>query len=105
MAVSEGVSTGEFSAALAAMLGRDAAGLSAATISRLKAVWAKEHERWERRDLKTRQYVYLWADGIHFGVRLDEANQRILVIIGATADGKKELLALTDGFRESEQSW
>jgi len=101
----KGISTGEFSEAMAALLGRDAPGLSAGTISRLKAVWAKEHERWERRDLKAKQYVYLWVDGIHFGVRLEEANQCILVIIGATAEGKKELLALTDGFRESEQSW
>jgi putative transposase len=101
----KGISTGEFSEALAALLGRDAPGLSAGTISRLKAVWLEEHARWEQRSLAPKQYVYLWVDGIHFGVRLEEANQCILVVIGATAEGRKELLALADGFRESEQSW
>ena len=101
----KGISTGDFSDALAALLGRDAPGLSASTISRLKAVWQEEHARWEKRSLAHKRYVYLWVDGIHFGVRLEEANQCILVVMGATADGKKELVALTDGFRESEQSW
>ena len=101
----KGISTGEFGEALAALLGRDAPGLSPGTVSRLKAVWASEHTRWERRDLKGKHYVYLWVDGIHFGVRLEEANQCILVVIGATVDGKKELVALSDGFRESEDSW
>jgi putative transposase len=101
----KGISTGEFSEALASLLGRDAPGLSASTISRLKLVWQEEHQRWERRSLAGKQYVYLWVDGIHFGVRLEEANQCILVIIGATQEGKKELVALADGFRESEQSW
>lgn len=101
----KGISTGEFGEALAALLGRDAPGLSPGTVSRLKAAWAVEHQRWESRSLKGRQYVYLWVDGIHFGVRLEEANQCILVVIGATVDGKKELVALTDGFRESEDSW
>jgi putative transposase len=101
----KGISTGGFSEALAALLGRDAPGLSAGTISRLKAVWQDEHARWEKRSLAHQRYVYLWVDGIHFGVRLEEANQCILVVMGATAEGKKELLALCDGFRESEQSW
>ncbi len=101
----KGVSTGDFSEALATLLGRDAPGLAAATISRLKAVWQNEHAQWERRDLTNKQYVYWWVDGVHFGVRLEEANQCILVIIGATAEGKKELVVLADGFRESEQSW
>ena len=101
----KGISTGGFSEALAALLGRDAPGLSAATISRLKAIWQDEHARWEKRSLAQKRYVYLWVDGIHFGVRLEEAKQCILVVMGATADGKKELVALTDGFRESEQSW
>jgi len=101
----KGISTGDFSEALASLLGRDAPGLAAATISRLKAVWQDEHAQWERRDLTNKQYVYWWVDGIHFGVRLEAANQCILVIIGATAEGKKELVSLTDGFRESEQSW
>ena len=101
----KGISTGDFGEALAALLGRDAPGLSAGTVSRLKAVWQQEHGSWERRSLANRHYVYLWIDGIHFGVRLEEANQCILVVIGATVDGKKELVALSDGFRESEESW
>ena len=101
----KGISTGDFSEALASLLGRDAPGLSASTISRLKSVWQDEHARWERRNLVGKQYVYLWVDGIHFGVRLEEANQCILVVIGATAEGKKELVAMADGFRESEPSW
>ena len=101
----KGISTGGFSEALAALLGRDAPGLSAGTISRLKAVWQEEHVQWEKRSLVHKRYVYLWVDGIHFGVRMEAANQCILVVMGATADGKKELVALTDGFRESEQSW
>ena len=101
----KGISTGGFSEALASLLGRDAPGLSAGTISRLKAVWQDEHAHWEKRSLVNKRYVYLWVDGIHFGVRLEEANQCILVVIGATAEGKKELVALADGFRESEQSW
>ena len=101
----KGISTGGFSEALAALLGRDAPGLSAGTISRLKAVWQAEHARWEKRSLANKRYVYLWVDGIHFGVRMEEANQCILVVMGATAEGKKELVALSDGFRESEASW
>jgi len=101
----KGLSTGDFSEALAALLGKDARGLSAATISRLKEVWKGEYERWTRRDLNGKNFVYLWVDGVHFGVRLEDASQCILVIIGATADGKKELLAMLDGYRESAESW
>jgi putative transposase len=101
----KGLSTGDFSEALAALLGKDARGLSAATISRLKEVWKGEYERWTRRDLNGKHIVYLWVDGVHFGVRLEDASQCILVIIGATADGKKELLAMLDGYRESAESW
>lgn len=101
----KGISTGDFQEALIALLGREAPGLSASTISRLKAVWQEEHARWSRRDLSNRRYVYLWVDGIHFGVRLEDAAQCILVVIGATAEGNKELLALADGYRESEASW
>ena len=101
----KGLSTGDFSEALAALLGKDARGLSAATISRLKEVWKGEYERWTRRDLSEKNFVYLWVDGVHFGVRLEDASQCILVIIGATADGKKELLAMLDGYRESAESW
>jgi transposase-like protein len=101
----KGLSTGDFSQALAALLGKDARGLSAATISRLKEVWKDEYEHWTRRDLSGKNFVYLWVDGVHFGVRLEDASQCILVIIGATADGKKELLAMLDGYRESAESW
>ncbi|MBI3808708.1 MAG: IS256 family transposase [Nitrospirae bacterium] len=101
----KGLSTGDFSTTLAALLGKDAPGLSAATISRLKEVWKEQYERWSKRDLTNKNYVYIWADGVHFGVRLEDASQCILVVIGAKADGKKELLAMTDGYRESEQSW
>lgn len=101
----KGLSTSDFSSALTALLGKDASGLSAKTISRLKEVWKSEHEQWSRRNLSDKKYVYIWADGIYFGVRLEDARQCILVIIGATADGKKELLGITDGYRESEESW
>jgi putative transposase len=101
----KGISTGDFSAALAALLGKDARGLSAATISRLKEVWKSEYEHWTRRDLHGKNFVYLWVDGVHFGVRLEDASQCILVVMGATADGKKELLAMLDGYRESAASW
>ncbi len=101
----KGLSTGDFSAALTALLGQDAPGLSAATISRLKEVWKEEYAQWAGRNLAGKNFVYLWADGVHFGVRLEDASQCILVVIGATADGKKQLLAMSDGYRESEQSW
>lgn len=101
----KGLSTGDFGVALTALLGPRAAGLSAATISRLKELWRLEYEQWRKRDLGHKEYVYIWVDGIHFGVRLADASQCILVVIGADADGKKELLAMADGYRESEQSW
>ncbi len=100
----KGVSTGDFTDALAALLGPDAPGLSAATISRLKEGWQADLERWQARDLAARRYVYFWVDGIYFDARLDE-RQCILVVIGATEQGRKELVAITDGYRESEQSW
>jgi putative transposase len=101
----KGLSTGDFSSALTALLGKDAPGLSAPTISRLKEVWKSEYEQWSRRSLSGKEYVYLWADGIYFGVRLEDARQCILVIIGANREGKKELLGIADGYRESEESW
>ena len=101
----KGISTGDFSDALAALLGTEAPGLSASTITRLKEVWGGEAERWHRRDLTAKRYVYFWADGIYFGARMEEEKQCILVIIGATDKGRKELIAITDGYRESEQSW
>lgn len=99
-----GISTGDFSSVLTSLLGQDAPELSAATIQRLKASWKDDHRQWATRDLSNTD-VYLWADGIHFNVRMDEARHGVLVVMGATADGKKELLAIQDGYRESEQSW
>ena len=74
-------------------------------MTRLKAAWEQEHRTWSKRSLKGKHYVYVWADGVHFNIRLEDGRQCILVLMGATADGKKELIALTDGYRESEQSW
>jgi putative transposase len=101
----KGISTGDFSEALAALVGPEAKGLSASTITRLKEVWQQEFQEWSQRSLKGKDYVYVWADGVHFNIRLEEDRQCILVLLGATADGRKELIAITDGFRESEQSW
>jgi putative transposase len=101
----KGISTGDFSEALAALLGKDAPGLSASTIVRLKQIWEKDFKEWNQRDLTDKRYVYVWVDGIHFNIRLEEHRQCILVVMGATADGKKELIAVQDGYRESEQSW
>ena len=104
----KGISTGDFPEALQALLGPSAEGLSATTVCRLKRAWEKEWDTWSRRSLEGREYVYVWADGIHFNIRLgDPANreQCILVLMGATADGKKELIGIADGYRESEQSW
>jgi transposase-like protein len=101
----KGVSTGDFSEALKALLGPDAPGLSATTITRLKAAWEAEYDAWAKRSLEGKHYVYVWADGVHFNIRLEEDRQCILVLMGATADGTKELIAVADGYRESEQSW
>ena len=101
----KGVSTGDFEEALRALLGKDAGGLSASTIGRLKDAWSDEHARWSKRDLAAKRYVYFWADGIHVQARLEDTAQCLLVIIGATPEGKKELVGLTDGVRESAQSW
>jgi len=104
----KGISTGDFSEALEALVGPQAGGLSASTIVRLKNVWQTEWQDWSTRSLKDTQYVYLWADGIYFNVRLESIENRrqcILVLMGAKALGKKELIAITDGYRESEESW
>ena len=101
----KGISTGEFEEALAALLGKDAGGLSATTIGRLKEAWSEEHARWSKRDLSAKHYVYFWADGIYVQARLEDAAACLLVIIGATPEGKKELVGLIDGVRESAQSW
>lgn len=101
----KGVSTGDFDEALSALLGKDAPGLSASTIARLKGVWMGEHKVWKERDLSAKHYVYVWADGIHLQARLEDDAQCILVLIGATPEGKKELVGFTDGLRESAESW
>ena len=101
----KGISTGDMSESLAALLGPAAGGLSATNVVRLKALWTQEHEAWSQRSLAGKRYVYFWVDGIHFNIRLEEDRQCILVIIGATAEGTKELIAVHDGMRESEQSW
>jgi putative transposase len=101
----KGVSSGDFSEALAALVGPQAAGLSASTVVRLKSVWEDEFKQWSQRSLVGKQYVYLWVDGVHFNIRLEEDRQCILVLMGATSDGRKEPIAVADGYRESEQSW
>jgi putative transposase len=101
----KGVSTGSFDEALVALLGKDAGGLSASTIGRLKDAWSDEHVGWSKRDLSAKRYVYFWVDGIHVQARLEDQAQCLLVIIGATPEGKKELVGLIDGVRESTQSW
>jgi putative transposase len=103
-----GISTGDFTEALQALLGPQAQGLSATNIVRLKESWQQEWKDWSKRSLAEKVYVYLWADGIHFNIRLEEPDnnrQCILVLMGATADGRKELLAISDGYRESADSW
>jgi transposase-like protein len=101
----KGISTGDFEDALIALLGRDAGGLSASTIGRLKEAWSEEHARWSKRDLSAKRYIYFWVDGIHVQARLEDTAQCLLIIIGATPEGRKELVGLTDGVRESAQSW
>jgi putative transposase len=101
----KGISTGDFSEALEAILGPKAAGLSATNIVRLKAQWEQEYQSWCRRDLKGKQYVYFWVDGIHANVRLDEERSCILVVMAADMHGNKELVAVSDGYRESRSSW
>jgi len=101
----KGVSTGDFAEALSALLGQDAGGLSASTVARLKEAWTEEHGRWLKRDLSAKRYAYVWVDGIYVQARLEDDAQCLLVIIGATPEGKKELVGLADGVRESAQSW
>jgi len=101
----KGVSTGAFGEALASLLGPGAPGLSPTTISRLKKSWETEYGEWNRRDLSDKEYVYVWADGVYFQARMEEEKQCILVLMGSTPSGEKELIAIQDGYRESEQSW
>jgi transposase-like protein len=102
----KGISTGDMSEALSVLLGDEAKGLSANVVSRLKARWSEEWQVWDRRDLSAARYVYWWANGIHTGVRSENADgQCLLVIVGVTPEGKKERVAIADGFRESTASW
>jgi len=102
----KGISCGDFSEALAGIMGEASGGFSASVISRLKSVWEEEHLSWSKRSLVAKEYVYVWADGVHIGVRLGEDKSVcLLVLVGATADGKKELIAVVDGYRESTESW
>ena len=103
----KGISTGDMSEALAVLVGEEAKGVSPNVVSRLKAQWAEEHARWNRRDLSASRYVYWWVDGIHTGLRAEESTdgQCLLVIIGVTAEGRKERVAISDGYRESKASW
>lgn len=100
-----GVSTNAMQDALEAILGPHAAGLSASNVQRLKGIWEQQQEVWQQRRLEGKHYVYIWADGIYFNVRLSEDRPCVLVIIGALADGTKELVGLYDGERESKLSW
>lgn len=100
----KGISTGDFEEALTAIVGVEAAGFSSTTISRLKGIWQDEYEVWRKKDLSKKRYVYFWADGVYLQARMEE-KQCILVIIGADEFGKKEVIAVSDGFRECEQSW
>ncbi len=100
-----GISTGDFQEALTALLGKDARNLSPAVISRLTAEWQGEYERWQRRDLSARRYVYVWADGVFLQARMEDHGECMLVLIGATPEGKKELIGFQVGVRESAQSW
>lgn len=104
----KGVSTGQFGEALQALVGLDADGLSASTVTRLVAGWRGDYDAWQRRSLGDRQYVYVWADGVYCNIRLEDAEnskQCILVLMGATLEGQKELIAIQDGYRESTSSW
>ena len=100
-----GLSTGDFRAALPVLLGKDAAGLSPTTITRLTAAWAHEYTAWRTRSLTDRDYVYVWVDGVHFTIRLEEDRLCTLVMIGVRPNGTKELIAVEDGYRESTESW
>ena len=100
-----GISMGDFQEALSALLGTDAPNLSPSVISRLTGAWQKEHDRWQRRDLSARRYVYIWADGVYLQARMEPQAECMLVILGATPEGRKELVGFQVGVRESTQSW
>ena len=100
-----GISAGDFQEALSALLGKDAPNLSAAVIARLKSEWEGEYRQWQKRDLSARRYVYVWADGVYLQARMEPQAECMLVLMGATPEGKKELIGFQTGMRESAQSW
>ncbi len=100
-----GVSMGDFQEALGALLGKDAPNLSPSVVARLRGEWEADHARWQRRDLSARRYVYLWADGVYLQARMEPQAECMLVLIGATPEGRKELVGFQVGMRESAQSW
>jgi len=100
-----GLSTGDFQEALPVLLGQDAAGLSPSTVTRLTLVWRDEYTAWKKRSLADRDYVYVWVDGVHFNIRLEEDRLAALVVVGVRPDGTKEVVAIEDGYRESTESW
>jgi putative transposase len=100
-----GVSTGDFQEALSALLGKDAPNLSPAVVGRLTAEWQADYERWQGRDLSARRCVYIWADGVYLQARIEDQPECMLVLIGATPEGRKELVGFQVGVRESAQSW
>jgi transposase-like protein len=100
-----GLSSGDFQDALPVLLGEDAAGLSASTVTRLTMIWREEYAAWRKRSLADRDYVYVWVDGVHFNIRLEEDRLAALVVIGVRPDGTKEVVAIEDGYRESTESW
>jgi putative transposase len=100
-----GVSMGDFQEALGALLGKDAPNLSPSVVARLRGEWEADFKRWQRRDLSARRYVYIWADGVYLQARMEPQAECMLVLIGATPEGKKELIGFQVGLRESAQSW
>jgi transposase-like protein len=100
-----GLSTGDFSEALEALLGAEVAGFSATTVTRLLKTWQDDYQTWRKRSLKGKEYVYIWADGVYFNIRLEEDRLACLAIVGVRPDGRKEVIALEDGYRESTESW
>ena len=101
----KGISTNNFQSVLAPILGSDAKNISPGVVSKLKEGWGRELKAWQKRDLSDKNYVYWWADGIYLSARMESEKTCMLVIVGATADGNKELVAFSDGFRESTESW
>lgn len=101
-----GLSTGDFGPALSALLGEEAlTGFSPTTVTRLLAIWQDEYKAWRKHSLTGKNYVYLWADGVHFNIRLEDDRLACLTLIGVLPDGTKEVVALEDGYRESTESW